>query len=807
MSDKFNEKANRALNHTMVLASELGHTYIGSEHLLLALAGVRDSASTKLLESKGYTYRIIRDGLIAITGVGIHSNLTPSSMTPRLKRILERAYQTVSETRASKIGTEHLLYALLEERDGMSGRVLSLLEVNVGELKSELLAYMTGGKRLQSKKTYTRITDIPTLSAYGKDLTAMAADGELDPVLGRGKETERLIQILLRRTKNNPCLIGEPGVGKTAVVEGLAGKIANGDIPPLLQGRTIIALDLSAMIAGAKYRGVFEERLKGVMVELKRYPSIILFIDEIHTMIGAGPAEGAVDAANILKPALSRGELQIIGATTIQEYRKHIEKDAALERRFQPLMIEEPDEEATYEILSGLMGHYEKHHGVTFTEEAIRTAITLSRRYIWDRFLPDKAIDLLDETAARIKLQSNSDNNQGQNESDTLENIRKEKEKAILSADFATASYYREEELRLTTLQEIGEDGEPSPVVKVPIVTGKDISRTIQDWTGIVLVDADDKSETAKSLYSRLQAHIIGQDEAIDTLSRAIKRNEIGIRDPNRPIGCYLFVGPTGVGKTELCKRLSAELYGSESAIIQLNMSEYQESNSLSKLIGSPPGYVGFDEGGQLTERVRRRPYSLIVFDEIEKAHSDIYNLLLQIMSEGVLRDAQGKDVNFKNTIIVLTSNIGNASQDETRSLGFVNEGAAQQEKQRKVGILKSVRHHFRPELLNRLDEIICFRHLTMEDADKITSLLLGKLQDRLRDIGIHLSITEDVIEHLSKKGFHPSYGARAIKRVITREVEDALAEAILENGWHPPVHLTATVSQEKIQFKKTEST
>lgn len=809
MNDRFNEKAELALNNSLTFARDLGHTYIGSEHLLLALSNIPNSAATKLLESKGYSYRVVREAVIAVTGSGMRTTLTSSQMTPRLKRILERADKTASEAKSEKIGTEHLLFALLEEKEGMAYRVLIQLDASTSDLRSDLLSHMSGGKRIKGRSLYTPISNVPNLSAFGKDITALAAEGKLDPVIGRDKETDRVIQILLRRSKNNPCLIGEPGVGKTAIVEGLAARIVNGDIPSLLQGRTIFSLDLTAMIAGAKYRGEFEDRLKSVMAELKRHPSIILFIDELHTVVGAGSAEGAIDAANILKPPLSRGEIHVIGATTIQEYRKHIEKDAALERRFQPLMVEEPSVNSAIEILEGLKEHYELHHGVNVSDEALRAAVLLTQRYMPDRFLPDKAIDVLDETCARVRLSIYSCVIPRQDDADLVRYLRKCKEDAILSHDYATASCYREQELRILS-------GIPSPAgfsqdggkfcsrSSAVLITEQDIAKTIEEHTGIPLCDQE-SADSHATLSNKLKKHVLGQDSAIDSIVRAIRRNQIGIRDPKRPIGCFLFAGPTGVGKTELCRILSAELYHDNNAFIQLNMSEYAEAHSISKLIGSPPGYIGFDDGGQLTEKVRRKPYSLIVFDEIDKAHPDIYNLLLQIMDEGSLQDSHGKTVDFRNTLIVLTSNLGNTNESK-KALGFTSDGDEASNAKRERA-MERIRTKFRPELLNRLDEIILFSPIDRLLARKITSLFLEQLQKRLESIGIYLAYDSLVLELLTSLAYDPRFGARAIRRTITREIEDRVAEELSLREYKRPLSVDITTMDGQITLKIKENT
>ena len=802
MADKFTQRAQNALNYSLLAACELGHTYIGTEHLLLGLVTEKKSAASKMLEERRIYPKQLREAIVQFAGTGVRTVLVPADMTPKTKKIIESAYQAASQIPVGYIGTEHLLYAILEEKDCVATKLLSSLGVNIQELKNDLLAFLGGGKRPEAKPHQGKQETNP-LFAYGKNLTAMARNGKLDPVIGREEETARVVQILCRRTKNNPCLIGEPGVGKTAVIEGLAQRIVAGDVPEPLKNKTILALDLPAMIAGAKYRGEFEDRLKRVMEELVRNTSTIVFIDELHTIVGAGAAEGAVDAANILKPALARGEIQLIGATTIEEYRRHIEKDAALERRFQPITVEEPSEEQTLDILQGLRERYEAHHKLTISDDALSAAVRLSRRYIRDRFLPDKAIDLVDEAASKVRIRTSTPTPKLKELEEHLASLHRQKEEAIACQDFESAARLRdrerEAEQALEDLQAI--QTEPS---ERPIVTEEDIAEVITSWTGIPVSHlTGDEAQSLLDLAQALQTRVIGQTNAIDAVSQAIKRARLGIKDPHRPIGSFLFLGPTGVGKTELSKALTRELYGREDAMIRLNMSEFQEGFSASKLIGSPPGYVGYDEGGQLTEQVRRRPYSVILFDEIEKAHPDIFNLLLQILDDGILTDSQGRTVDFKNTVIILTSNLG-AKVASEHPLGFGSSLSKDEDiRQRNRRVLDEVKNKFPPEFLNRLDGIIQFNPLGKSELQQITKLLLEQTLERLKQAGLTADIDEGVIEHLTDLGYDETYGARPIRRTITRYIEDEVAARMLSGEISRVDHLSISVFDGECVIKK----
>ena len=723
--NRFTQKAQNTLNRALATAREMGHTYIGSEHLLLGLLEEQDSVAEKLLTKSGVETEAVKGAIEEMVGRGSQTFVSAADMTPRTKKIIEgSAYESMRRGQ-NYIGTEHLLLATLNESDCVAVRILDELGVDPSAIREELEGYFgeisqpaRAGMGEADVKTAkgakkSNIKGCPTLSNFGRDLTELAKQGKIDPIIGRDRETERVIQILSRRTKNNPCLIGEPGVGKTAVVEGLAQKIADGTIPETLRDKTVIALDIPAMIAGAKYRGEFEERMKNVMDEVSKNPGIILFIDEIHTIVGAGAAEGAVDAANIIKPALARGEMQLIGATTISEYRGHIEKDAALERRFQSVMVNEPSNEESIEIIRGLRDKYEAHHSLKISDEAIKAAVELSVRYIQDRYLPDKAIDLVDEAASRIRISSITSPSDLKEIEEKLKEISRNKEEAVSSQDFERAASLRDEEKKLTAEYEEKKSAwEKSSSRANLTLTENDIADVVTQWTGIPVSRLlEGEGEKLLRLEETLKAKVIGQDSAIEAISKAIRRGRTGLKDPRRPIGSFIFIGPTGVGKTELTKALAEVMFGDRNAMLRLDMSEYMEKHSVSKLIGSPPGYVGYDEGGQLTEKVRRHPYSVVLFDEIEKAHPDVFNILLQVLEDGILTDSQGRRVDFKNTVIIMTSNAGaSAAEQSARQLGFAVSGANEDEKaQREKTIMNALKSTFRPEFINRIDDIIIF--------------------------------------------------------------------------------------------------
>ena len=771
----------------------MGHNYIGSEHLLLGLMNSDSSIASKILEARRANVEKIRAGIEKNVGVGFPSAVDARDMTPRLKKIIENAGAESIRNGQSYIGTEHLLFALLQERDSIACIVLEELGISSSELRNDLFEFfsasldhgLTGQSQGKSKSAKNESgKQVNSLLSFGRDLTAMARSGKIDPIIGRDSETERVVQILIRRQKNNPCLLGEPGVGKTAVVEGLAVRIAEGQVPDALKGKMIISLDLAAMIAGAKYRGEFEERMKSVMEEVSKNPDLLLFVDEIHTLIGAGAAEGAVDAANILKPALARGEVHIIGATTLEEYRAHIEKDSALERRFQSVRIGEPSEEDTVRILQGLRDKYEAHHKVKITDEAIEAAVRLSVRYITDRFLPDKAIDLIDEACSRIRIRSENDTPELRAIEEAMERLRVEKEEAIVGQDFERAAEIRDREHRAkeTYAERIATRNAQARSSEL-LVMKEHIAEIVTQWTGVpVSVGIDSEASRFLHLEARLKERIVGQEDAIASVARAIRRGRSGLKDPKRPIGSFLFLGQTGVGKTELAKALAELVYDSDSAMIRFDMSEFMEKHSVSKLIGSPPGYVGYGEGGQLTERVRRQPYSVVLLDEIEKAHPDVFHLLLQILDDGVLTDSDGRCVDFRNTVVILTSNLG-AEDAEARHLGFsgtVSKQEALLAEERRKRMIRSLRSVFPPEFLNRIDEIVVFRPLSETDLIQITELLLKKLQLRLSELGICIRFAENVAPMIASGCVEAQYGARPLRRSVMHLIEDRLSDALL---------------------------
>ncbi|MBR6559160.1 MAG: ATP-dependent Clp protease ATP-binding subunit [Clostridia bacterium] len=824
MTNRFTQKAQNTLNHSLQYASDMGHSYVGTEHILLGLLHESDGVAAKLLTQRGATIEKIKNLIIESIGTGDASRISAADMTPRTRKLIEISAIESSRHGDSYIGTEHLLLGLLADSDCVAVKILSRAGVNLRDLRQDVFEffgrYSAGESRGESsasqserenvrgqKKQKEDIPGAPTISSYGRDLTAAAKEGRIDPIIGRDEEMERVIQILSRRQKNNPCLIGEPGVGKTAVVEGLAQKIIEGNVPETLKGRTVVTLDIPSMIAGAKYRGEFEERLKNVMEEAQKNPSIILFIDEFHTLVGAGAAEGAIDAANILKPALSRGEIQIIGATTISEYRKHIEKDAALERRFQSVTVGEPSPSEAVEILKGLRGKYEAHHKLKISDEAIEAAVSLSVRYISDRYLPDKAIDLIDEAASKLRISSLTSPPDLKALEDKADEITRNKEEAIRAQDFEGAAKLRdeekaarekfEEEKKLWEEKQSGDD----------LVVGEtEIADIVTAWTKIPVQKLlEEESEKLLRLDSILHERIIGQDDAVDAIARAIKRGRIGLKNPKRPIGSFIFLGPTGVGKTELTKALADVMFGDENAMIRIDMSEYMEKHSVSKLIGSPPGYVGFEEGGQLTEKIRRHPYSVVLFDEIEKAHPDVFNILLQILEDGILTDSQGRRVDFKNTVIIMTSNVGAEGMTVKKSaLGFAPSDSSESEKDSvREGVMAALKATFRPEFLNRLDEIIVFNKLTETDIEAITRIMLKELTVRIESLGVNITFSDEAVTLLAKEGFDPIYGARPLRRAITRKIEDSFSEKMLEGKIKSGDSVTAVVKDGEIFYKK----
>ena len=789
----FTEKANKALNLAIESAEEMRHNYVGTEHILYGLVKEGSGVAATALNECGVTEDALREKLESINGTMSLVELTPDDFTPRTKRVLRAAVIISSKTGYTYVGTEHLLLAILSESDSYAVAFLEELGVSVERLAQAVSKGMQGGAddgfggfENESAPNGSQKGG-SALDKFGSDLTQAAKNGEIDPVIGREKEIQRVIQILSRRTKNNPVLIGEPGVGKTAVAEGLALEIAKGNVPEILKDKRVVSLDLTGMVAGAKYRGDFEERIKAAIDEVKKSKNTILFIDELHTIVGAGAAEGSADTANILKPSLARGDFQVIGATTLNEYRKYIEKDAALERRFQPVKVGEPTPEQAVQILKGLRDSYEAHHKVKITDEAINAAVTLSSRYIADRYLPDKAIDLIDEGASKVRLASLTSPDNVKELEDEIADYEKEKASAINEQDFERAARLRDEQKELQTKlddakkkwqeQQKGNSGE---------VTAEDIAKIVSEWTGIPVVQlTKEESERLLNMENVLHERVIGQSEAVTAIAKAIRRGRAGLKDPKRPVGSFIFLGPTGVGKTELCKALAEAMFGDENAMLRLDMSEYMEKHTVSKLIGSPPGYVGFEEGGQLTEKVRRKPYSVVLFDEIEKAHPDVFNMLLQILEDGRLTDSQGRTVDFKNTIIIMTSNVGaRLITEKQSSLGFnsENENAEESEKKDiKELVTGELRKVFRPEFLNRVDDIIVFNKLNKDEIKQIAVKMLKTLENRLDKMNIKISFTDNAISEIADKGFDENYGARPLRRAIQNEIEDPLSEQMLE--------------------------
>ena len=786
MFERFTEKAIKVIMLAQEEARRLGHNFVGTEQILLGLIGEGTGVAAKVLKSMGVNLKDARIEVEKIIGRGSGFVAVEIPFTPRAKRVLELSLEEARQLGHNYIGTEHLLLGLIREGEGVAARVLENLGVDLSKVRTQVIRMLGETAEVTSGAGNAR-TKTPTLDEFGANLTQMAAEGKLDPVVGRQKEIERVIQILGRRTKNNPVLIGEPGVGKTAIAEGLAQRIANNDVPDILEDKRVVTLDIGLLVAGTKYRGEFEERLKKIMDEIRSARNVILVIDEVHTLIGAGAAEGAIDAANILKPALARGELQCIGATTLDEYRKHIERDAALERRFQPVMVGEPTVDETIEILFGLRDRYEQHHKLKISDEALDAAAKLSDRYISDRFLPDKAIDLVDEAGSRVRL-INSQLPPAAKELDKeLRQVLKDKDDAVRSQDFDRAGELRDREMEIKAeIRSIASNKKTgvSDNELSPVVTEEDIAQIVASWTGVPVNKlTESESEKLMHMEDTLHQRLIGQEEAVKAVSRAIRRARVGLKNPNRPIASFIFSGPTGVGKTELTKALASYFFGSEEAMIRLDMSEYMERHTVSKLIGSPPGYVGYNEGGQLTEAVRRRPYTVVLFDEIEKAHPDVFNMLLQILEDGRLTDAKGRTVDFKNTLLIMTSNIGSKVIEKGGGgLGFEfseNQADAQYNRIRSL-VNEELKNYFRPEFLNRLDEIIVFRQLVKDEVKLISEIMLKEVFSRLTEKGITLQVTDRFKERLIEEGYNPAYGARPLRRAIMRLLEDVLAEEIL---------------------------
>jgi ATP-dependent Clp protease ATP-binding subunit ClpC len=789
MFERFTEKAIKVIMLAQEEARRLGHNFVGTEQILLGLIGEGTGVAAKVLKSMGVNLKDARIEVEKIIGRGSGFVAVEIPFTPRAKRVLELSLEEARQLGHNYIGTEHLLLGLIREGEGVAARVLENLGVDLSKVRTQVIRMLGETAEVSGSNGGQGRTKTPTLDEFGSNLTQMATEGKLDPVVGRQKEIERVIQILGRRTKNNPVLIGEPGVGKTALAEGLAQRISNGDVPDILEEKRVVTLDIGLLVAGTKYRGEFEERLKKIMDEIRSAGNVILVIDEVHTLIGAGAAEGAIDAANILKPALARGELQCIGATTLDEYRKHIERDAALERRFQPVMVGEPSVEETIEILHGLRDRYEQHHKLKILDESLEAAAKLSDRYIADRFLPDKAIDLIDEAGSRVRLLNSQLPPAAKELDKELRQVLKDKDNAVRSQDFDRAGELRDREMEIKSeiraiAQNKKSEDEENPKEASPEVTEEDIAHIVASWTGVP-VQKLTESETEKLLHMEdvLHQRLIGQDEAVRAISRAIRRARVGLKNPNRPIASFVFSGPTGVGKTELAKSLASYFFGAEEAMIRLDMSEFMERHTVSKLIGSPPGYVGYNEGGQLTEAVRRRPYTVVLFDEIEKAHPDVFNMLLQILEDGRLTDAKGRTVDFKNTLLILTSNIGSKVIEKGGGgLGFELEADQAESQYNRIRSLvnEELKQYFRPEFLNRLDEIIVFRQLTKDEVKEISVILLKEVFVRLEEQGIRLEVTEKFKDRLVEEGYNPSYGARPLRRAIMRLLEDSLAEEIL---------------------------
>jgi len=788
MFERFTEKAIKVIMLAQEEARRLGHNFVGTEQILLGLIGEGTGIGPKVLKSMGVNLKDARVEVEKIIGRGSGFVAVEIPFTPRAKRVLELSLEEARQLGHNYIGTEHLLLGLIKEGEGVAARVLENLSVDLSKVRSQIIRSLGDNTEVSSGGNNSARSKTPTLDEFGTNLTTKAQEGRLDPVVGRAKEIERVIQILGRRTKNNPVLIGEPGVGKTAIAEGLAQRIANRDIPDTLDEKLVVALDIGLLIAGTKYRGEFEERLKKIMDEVRTSNNIILVIDEVHTLIGAGAAEGAIDAANILKPALSRGELQCIGATTLEEYRKHIEKDAALERRFQPVMVGEPSVEETIEILYGLRERYEKHHKLIISDEALTAAAKFADQYIADRFLPDKAIDLIDEAGSRVRLMNSQLPAAAKELDQELKSILRSKDEAVRGQDFEKAGQLREREMeikaQINAIAQSKKGDEKGNAGQTPIVTEEDIAQIVAAWTSIP-VNKLTKSESEKLLQMEdtLHGRIIGQDEAVVAVSRAIRRARVGLKSPNRPIASFIFSGPTGVGKTELCKALATYFFGSEEAMVRLDMSEYMERHTVSKLIGSPPGYVGYNEGGQLTEAVRRRPYTVVLFDEIEKGHPDVFNLMLQIFEDGRLTDSKGRTIDFKNTLLIMTSNVGSKVIEKGGGgLGFeLSEDQSTSHYNRiKSLVNEELKQYFRPEFLNRLDEIIVFRQLTKDEVGQIAEIMLKEVFERISMKGIQLEVTDRFKTRLIDEGYNPSYGARPLRRAVMRLLEDSLAEEVL---------------------------
>ena len=795
---KFTAKAEKALEIAQEIAMDLGHNYIGTEHILYGLVEEGSGIASDVLSNEGVNSQNVKDEIIDIVGEGVPiENPEELGLTPRSKRVIENAFMEARAIGSDKIGTEHILIGILKEGDSVATRILLEQNADPQKIYNEIVKVLDERSDIENTSNYDNkgsYNQTQVLNEFGNDLTKQAREGKLDPVIGRKIEIQRVIEILSRRTKNNPCLLGEPGVGKTAVIEGLAQRIADEDVPEVLKGKRVVSIDLSSMVAGAKYRGDFEDRIKKMLKEVKKAKDVILFIDEIHTIVGAGAAEGAIDAANILKPLLARGEIQLVGATTLKEYRKYIEKDAALERRFSQVMVQEPTEEETLKILEGLRDKYEAHHDVKISEDALKAAVELSSRYINDRFLPDKAIDIMDEAASKLRMQSYVEPEEFKNKQNEIDDLSKEKEEAIRIQDFEKAAKIRDKEREMKKeLEKQRKEWKEKNTKEILTLKEEDIAKVVAEWTGIpVSKVSENESEKLKNLEENLHKRVIGQNEAVEAVSKAIKRSRLGLKDPNKPIGSFLFLGPTGVGKTELSKALAESLFGTEDSLIRIDMSEYMEAHSTAKLVGAPPGYVGYDEAGQLTEKVRRKPYSVILFDEVEKAHPDVMNMLLQVLDDGRLTDSQGRTVNFKNTIIIMTSNVGARHITEKKRLGFsAGEDVKIEYENIKKEVMGELKKEFKPEFLNRIDDIIVFHKLEQEDIRKIINILITKVQNLMKKQNIEVVVTDEAKDLVAKEGVDENYGARPLKRAIQSMIEDKIAEGILDGKVKNKVEVT----------------
>lgn len=806
MFGRFTERAQKVLMLAQEEALRLNYPYVGTEHLLLGLIREGEGIAAKALQGMGIDLEMARAEVEKIIGQGRSVVVGEIGFTPRSKKVLELAFNESRNLGHNYIGTEHLLLGLVREGEGVSATVLQNLGANLESVRQGVMEMLNGSTPSGGKaKAGPTKTKTPNLDEFGRDLTAFAKEEKLDPVVGREKEIERVIQVLSRRTKNNPVLIGEPGVGKTAIAEGLAQRIEQGNVPETLLDKRVLTLDLASVVAGTKFRGEFEERLKKVMEEIRNAGNIIIFIDELHTLIGAGAAEGAIDAANILKPALARGELQCIGATTLDEYRKYIEKDAALERRFQPIKVDQPSATEALEILRGLRDRYEAHHRVKISDEAIEAAVKLSDRYITDRFLPDKAIDLMDEAASRVRLQSYVAPPGIKEKEADLDKIRQEKEAAISAQEFEKAAKLRDQEQQLKEeLEETKKNWETQKGLEKKTVTEEDIAHIVSSWTGVPVKKlAEEESERLLKMENVLHKRVIGQDEAVKAVSRAVRRARAGLKDPKRPIGSFVFLGPTGVGKTELARALAEALFGEEDALVRIDMSEYMEKHAVSRLVGAPPGYVGYDEGGQLTESVRRKPYSVVLLDEIEKAHQEVFNILLQVLEDGRLTDAKGRTVDLRNTVIIMTSNVGADLLKKESSLGFRSTGQNKSYDDMKDKVMGELRRTFRPEFLNRIDEVIVFHALNEEHIKKIVDLMIKEVANRLAENNIAIEVTDEAKEVLAEEGFDQLYGARPLRRAIQRQVEDRLSEELLAGTFKTGDKVRIGAEERKIKVEK----